>query len=919
MFKRLFGSIVDVRRGEIMLTALMFLYYYLLLATYYFLKPARDSLFLVKLGAEQLPLVFMLTAVVVVPIVTIYSRASRALRLNQLINITTLVLIINLVILRWLLQFNHAAVFYIFYTWVSIYGALTTSQFWLLANGVFDATQAKRLFVLFGLGGIVGAFTGGELTSVIINTLGVSTENLLFFCIALLAVCIALVNVVWHRKPPMEVAASRRSRQRKEAKESYAEIFRTIKRSRHLLLIVGIIAMTMATASFVDFQFKTVSVGAFPAKQDLTSFLGLFYGRLSLISFLFQLLISYRFLRWFGVGGAIVLLPLGLLAGTVTMLIVPGLTAAVLLRGADGVFKYSIDKTGRELLFLPVPLDVKKRTKVFIDIFVDRWFRGFAGAVLLLFVSVLHFSVRQISLVVLVLLTVWLFLVFLMRKEYVNAFRKALERREIDLNEVRVNIADAATLDSLKAALAGGNVRQITYALEMLSSARDANLLEAVKPLLRHGSAEVRAAATRVLAEQKDGGLLEEMQHLVNDDDAAVRVNAMHYVCRHGQRDALEALASYLASDSTAVRSAAVGCIAQHGGSREKALIDDKLVDSLTGGKGEEGEFLRIQAATLLGSLDDRRFKNRLFDLLNDSSPAVVHNAIEAAGRLGNRDFVSRLLQLVADTRHRRAARDALAKYGDRIVGTLSDVIIDRSAELPLRSNLCRVLGRIPTQHSVNTLIGTIGQVEPAMRYYVIKALNSLRSRYPELRFSHEAINSALLEETESYYTLLQILQIDAGATPGGKLLQKALAERIGQNLERIFRLLALGYTAKDMHGAYIGITGTQKDVKASAVEFLDNVLRKEVKKYLFPIVDNIEVPDKIRRGRELFHKTIIDRFRGIEYLLGGNDPWLKACALFSLSDGIPDDLRAPVESCTGDVHPVVRETAVLILGGGGA
>ena len=44
MFKRLFGSIVDVRRGEVMLSLLMFLYYYLLLVTYYFLKPARDSL-----------------------------------------------------------------------------------------------------------------------------------------------------------------------------------------------------------------------------------------------------------------------------------------------------------------------------------------------------------------------------------------------------------------------------------------------------------------------------------------------------------------------------------------------------------------------------------------------------------------------------------------------------------------------------------------------------------------------------------------------------------------------------------------------------------------------------------------------------------------------------------------------------------
>ncbi len=124
--KRWLKTIIDVRSGEITLTLLMFFYYYLLLVTYYFLKPARDSLFLVEIGATQLPIVFILIAVIVVPVTTLYSRASRSLKLNQLINITTFVLIINLVLLRWLLQFNHSAVYYTLYIWVSIYAVLVT-------------------------------------------------------------------------------------------------------------------------------------------------------------------------------------------------------------------------------------------------------------------------------------------------------------------------------------------------------------------------------------------------------------------------------------------------------------------------------------------------------------------------------------------------------------------------------------------------------------------------------------------------------------------------------------------------------------------------------------------------------------------------------------------------------------------------
>jgi len=484
--KRWLRSIVDVRKGEIALTLLMALYLYLLLVTYYFLKPARDSLFLVEIGPAQLPIVYMLIAVIVIPVTTLYSLASQRLKLNRLINFTTVFLIINLLLLRWLLQYTHPAVFYTFYVWVSIYGIITTSQFWLFANAMFDATQAKRLFVLFGLGGIIGAFTGGEVTSLIVVRLGVSTENLLFFCIAFLALCIVLVNIVTAVKQKEDVREPARPTRRKQPKENYAELFKLVKRSKHLLLIVGIIAMTMATASFVDYQFKTVSVLSFPVKEDLTSFLGKLYGRLSLISFLFQLFLSYRFLRLFGVGGAVFLLPLGLFGGSLAMLLVPGLASAVVLFGTNGVLKYSIDKTARELLFLPVPLEIKKRTKVFIDVFVDRWFRGFAGGVLLLLVGVLHFSVRQLSIVVIAMLLVWLFMVFKMRKEYVEAFRRALERREIDPSELRVNIAEASTLNTLKTALGSSNERQIVYSLDMLHDVQDSDILGAVKPLLSH-------------------------------------------------------------------------------------------------------------------------------------------------------------------------------------------------------------------------------------------------------------------------------------------------------------------------------------------------------------------------------------------------------------------------------------------------
>ncbi|MDH3215031.1 MAG: HEAT repeat domain-containing protein, partial [Candidatus Krumholzibacteria bacterium] len=361
--------------------------------------------------------------------------------------------------------------------------------------------------------------------------------------------------------------------------------------------------------------------------------------------------------------------------------------------------------------------------------------------------------------------------------------------------------------------------------------------------------------------------------------------------------------------------SAAIGCIAEHGGADERRLVDDQVIERLMVEKGPEGQFARVQVAEALGVLKDPFFKKYLMTLLDDSSPHVVDSAMHSAGRLAHRSFVPKLLERLADKRYRKGARESLAAYGDRIVGTLSDYVSDPSFDLARRGHLCRVLSRIPSQLAVDTLLSTINQVEPELRYHVIKALNSLRAHYPQLSFGHRALNGALLEETETYYAILQILHIGNRADDeGGKLLLRALQERIDQSFERIFRLLGLSYSQKDIYGAYLGITGDKKELNASAVEFLDNVLKKEVKRFLFPIVDSITVDLKIRKGQELFGIDIADRNQALEYLIKGRDPWLKACAIFAIRDNASSQLRELAKAGLEDPNPVVRETAILVV-----
>ena len=57
-------SLFDVRPGEYGRTAFMALYLFFVMVAYYILKPVSAAMFLHKLGAKDLPYLYMLVAVI---------------------------------------------------------------------------------------------------------------------------------------------------------------------------------------------------------------------------------------------------------------------------------------------------------------------------------------------------------------------------------------------------------------------------------------------------------------------------------------------------------------------------------------------------------------------------------------------------------------------------------------------------------------------------------------------------------------------------------------------------------------------------------------------------------------------------------------------------------------------------------------
>jgi HEAT repeat protein len=681
------------------------------------------------------------------------------------------------------------------------------------------------------------------------------------------------------------------------------------------MLTVGMIALTMMVASFVDYQFKIISRESFTETADLTAFLGTFYGRLSLVSFFLQFFLAQRLLRFIGVGRVIMFLPIGLLLGSAAMFVMPGLIAAVLLRGTDGAIKYSLDKTSRELLFLPIPPEIKKRTKLFIDLFVDRWFRGFAGALLLLCTLVFDMSIAQLSLVVIAMIVVWLALTLLMRKEYVNSFRRAVEKREIDLDDIKTHINDVSTVNTLIISLGSANERQVVYALDMLQSVKDIDLVEPTIPLLRHSSAEVRLKALELLNLQGTIAQAGEVENLLDDDNMDIRQQAVRFLCRTSD-DAAAKLKELLTASDRRIQYAAIACLAKDGEIPADPTMVINIVTQVLDDKSAGAEEGRIQVAMLLGYHSIPNSDEYLERLLGDSSVHVVIEAMNSLGRLGNRRHVPWLLDKLPDRRFRAQAVASLACYGASILGTLNDHLRDSHVLFSIRKTIPRIMSRIPVQETVSALTRNLEQVEPPLKFYVVKALNNLRSKYSHLKFDAEVFKTATINEMKEYYEIFQVLQLQdvSDSGPSSLLLRRALDERLQQNLERVFRLLGLVYPPRDIYNAYHGVVSGKRILQANAVEFLDNLLNPDVKKCILPMLDDVAAETVLRKANELFQLNRTTREEGHVYLIGGSDTWLRCCAIYDAADSESQEVCDLVKTATHDPDPMVRETATMTL-----
>lgn len=452
--KKIFEKIVDVRPEEIRALLFGFVFNFVVLGSYYVVRPIRDNIG-AEGGLENLPWMYTGTLVAMLIANTLFSVIVARMSRRKFIPIAYRFFIANLILfyllMRTLSPAQNIWVGRAFFVWVSVFNLFVVTVFWAFMTDVFKPSQAKRLFGFISVGGTLGGIVGALVTASLVGKIG--TLNLLFVSAVMLeagAWCVKFfpTEFMEGQRPSIDEALPNeeladpevsqetaiRSKVEKEAAEKpiggnlWSGITHVV-RSPYLLGICASMLLYTITSTLVYFQQAAITAQEFHDRAARTAFFAQIDLSVNLLTIGVQLFLTGRLLKWFGVGITLAFLPLISMLGFLAMGFMPVLGLLAVFQTVRRAGNFAVTRPAREVLFTVLRREDKYKAKSFIDTFVYRA-GDQIGAWSYPLLTWLGFGLTGISFVAAPLAGIWLTLSLWLGRKQVVLARERDERTE---------------------------------------------------------------------------------------------------------------------------------------------------------------------------------------------------------------------------------------------------------------------------------------------------------------------------------------------------------------------------------------------------------------------------------------------------------------------------------------------------------
>ncbi|HET9366524.1 MAG TPA: MFS transporter [Candidatus Udaeobacter sp.] len=370
--KRIFGKIVNVRPEELRALWLGFIFFFVVLAGYYVIRPVRDNI-----GATYFEnLWWMFTVVLVVMIIAnaLFSAVVSRMSRRRFIPIAYRFFILNLIIFFVLMQYmppgKQPWVDGCFFVWVSVFNLFATAVFWGFMTDLFTTEQGKRLFGFIAVGGSLGGVLGPIVTTSLVHR--VSTGVLLLICAGMLEIAAQSVRFFpaeFRRdssKSPEDATAE------KPIGGKFWDGVTHICKSPYLFGLFLFILLYTLTSTWAYFQQSELTKAGFVDKASRTAFFAKLDLSVNTLTLFLQIFLTGRLMKFLGVTVTLLFMPVLSLFGFAAMGFAPVLSVLAAFQIARRASTFAFMRPAREVLFTVLRREDKYKAKSFIDTFGYR-------------------------------------------------------------------------------------------------------------------------------------------------------------------------------------------------------------------------------------------------------------------------------------------------------------------------------------------------------------------------------------------------------------------------------------------------------------------------------------------------------------------------------------------------------------------
>ena len=810
--------------------------YFLVLCSLGVLRPVRNALALDGIGGPNFYRVYIVSAAVIF-VAPLVDRLSQRLAWRQLIPGAALTFAVALVVFRGWYTEGSATLGYAFYGFYDVCSAVLVTLFFISAQLSFDAREARTAYPMIIAAGSLGATVGGVITGFFSDNLG--TENLLVVSAGLLTVfAVVLPLGVPAQGGPQEPAGLRRTE--RPAKGTAADLLK----DPHVRLIAISVLLMVLVKQLVDYQFNALTKEAFETIEAVTAFQGKFNAATQWLPFAVLLALRPGMKRW-GVGLALFLLPVAMLAASAALVLWWNLWSAVGAQATEMTLRNSAERSAREVLYVPLSDDMKPRAKAYIDATLADGV-GKVASVALIGAALSLAGFRSMAWVALALCVVWLGVTVLLRREYVATLARSIRGRYASFRGIFASLGDASSVPVVEGALASGDTLQASFALDLVSQGEAADISRfspQLHGLLTHDSGDIRERAFRVLEKAPDAVDTKRVEAGLTDVESSVREAAVRTLCSADVQGPTAAVNDLLSSPSQEIRIATLACLARGEIPGAQASVGREYVaerwEEAQAGSSDE----RLEMALAAGAMgDDPEADDFLSRLLEDPDPRVASAALTSAGLLNRYRFYPQMIAALGVTGTRRAAMEALRGQADRVVPLLSYHLLDPAGAEQVRLAIPNILSRMPQQAVVDALLESFlaPETDQFLDFRTLKALGRIRATDPDLEFDAALVDAATKRELEAatdYERALSALGELDTTDRGVRLVQRAAREAWQDRREGLFRCLALTHEQDGMDSCYRALMSRSDHTRANALEWLEETVGRATFDSLAPVL----------------------------------------------------------------------------------